>query len=103
MLREQSFKDPWFILKERETSLALEELQDRLEYVDNLKDFKCRWYEIAKGILAGNMFDWGAKAVTEILEISQDFGLRDAMETIQKRPWFRDDLDKWIERLQVNK
>lgn len=102
-LRENSFDDAWMIQKQQETSVALNELEKRLKYVDSLDSFQERWLEIAKGVLAGNMFDWGAKAVTDIMEVSSDFGLVQAMNTIQKRPWFRDDLDLWIIRIQVFK
>lgn len=43
------------------------------------------------------MFDWGAQAVTAILEC----GLNEALEKIQKRPWLYDGLDKWLEKLEV--
>ena len=46
----------------------------------------------------GNMFDWGAQAVTSILNC----GLHEALQKIQKRPWLYDGLDKWIEKLQVS-
>lgn len=47
--------------------------------------------------LKGNMFDWGAQAVTAIL----DCGLYEALEKIQQRPWLYDGLEKWLEKLQV--
>lgn len=45
------------------------------------------------------MFDWGAQAVTNIL----DLGLYEALDKIQKRPWLYDGLDKWLDKLQVRK
>lgn len=45
------------------------------------------------------MFDWGAQAVTDIL----DCGLYEALQKIQKRPWLYDGLDKWLEKLEVMK
>lgn len=45
------------------------------------------------------MFDWGAQAVTAIL----DSGLYEALEKIQQRPWLYDGLEKWLEKLQVKK
>lgn len=44
------------------------------------------------------MFDWGAQAVTSILNC----GLYEALQKIQKRPWLYDGLDKWIEKLEVS-
>lgn len=46
---------------------------------------------------AGNMFDWGAQAVTAILNC----GLHEARQKIQKRPWLYDGLEKWLEKLEV--
>lgn len=45
------------------------------------------------------MFDWGAQAVTSILNC----GLHEALEKIQQRPWLFDGLEKWFDKLQVNK
>lgn len=43
------------------------------------------------------MFDWGAQAVTAILNC----GLHEARQKIQKRPWLYDGLEKWLEKLEV--
>lgn len=43
------------------------------------------------------MFDWGAQAVTAILNC----GLYEARQKIQKRPWLYDGLEKWLEKLEV--
>lgn len=48
------------------------------------------------------MFDWGAQAVTAILQQDAVFGLQEALQRIQKRPWLFDGLDKWLEKLEVN-
>lgn len=47
------------------------------------------------------MFDWGAQAVAQILENDESFGLEEALERIQKRPWLVDCLDQWLERIKV--
>lgn len=46
------------------------------------------------------MFDWGAQVVSDILEKNKSFGLTEALECIQKRPWVIDDLDDWLARLR---
>lgn len=48
------------------------------------------------------MFDWGATAITAILEKEAVFGLQEALDKIQKRPWLFDGLEKWLDKLQVN-
>lgn len=101
-LRECNFKDAWYLQKEKESKGAFLDLPDRLSYIDSIEDFGRRWLEIVTGVLAGNVFDWGSSLVADILETSAHFGLNNAMETIEKRPWFRDNLDDWIERLKVN-
>lgn len=99
-MRDNNFNDAWRLQKRQETDLAFSEFARRIDYIDSLERFEDRWEELSKGMVAGNMFDWGAKAVTDILETSE-FHLADAMNTIQKRPWFRDDLDEWISKFKV--
>lgn len=48
------------------------------------------------------MFDWGAQAVSQILETDKNFGLDEALQRIQQRPWLIDCLDQWLDRLQVH-
>lgn len=99
-LRENNFKDAWQMQKQQETEAAFRELPYRLKHLDSLVDAQERWLQIGSGMLAGNMFDWGAKAVTDILEISDNFGLQQAMQLIQKRPWFKDDMNEWVQHVQ---
>lgn len=102
ILRAHGFKDFWFAQKEKESIAALKEFPDRITYIDSIKNGSEKWLELSKGILAGNVFDWGAKAVVEILEVKDDFSLSHAMGTIQKRPWFHDNLDEWINKVEVS-
>lgn len=101
-LRANNFKDAFLFQKERENELALKQFKSRIQYLDSIINFEGKWEEIVKGVLAGNVFDWGAKAVTDILEKSQNFGLLEAMGKIEKRPWFNDKLDLWMDRLKVS-
>lgn len=97
--RENNLQDAWLYLKEKETETAFKEFKQHINYIDSIVDNYNKWLEIAKGMLAGNIFDWGSKAVTDILETS-NFGFLEAKNTIQKRPWFKDDLDNWIKNVQ---
>ncbi|KAJ8985488.1 hypothetical protein NQ317_015027 [Molorchus minor] len=99
-LRANHFSDAWSLQKETESAKALDEFEERICYIDSINNFEEKWLELIKGVLAGNVFDWGAKAVSDILEQSQNFGLLEAMKTIEKRPWFHDNLDSWIKRLK---
>ncbi|CAH0722692.1 unnamed protein product, partial [Brenthis ino] len=95
-LRSQGFFDLWKQQKQYENEAALNTLAARLVEIDALPDDRQRWTELCRGVLAGNMFDWGAQAVTSILNC----GLYEALQKIQKRPWLYDGLDKWIEKLE---
>lgn len=57
-------------------------LPGRLELLDKILDSAERTLELARGILAGNVFDWGAKEVADIME-KQDFKFEDAQEKLQ--------------------
>lgn len=54
------------------------------EYFQELErmDFKDRQLALAKGVIAGNVFDWGAREVTQIME-TQSFGFKEATEKLQ--------------------
>jgi len=98
-LREYDFPDPYWNLKQSENAAALSELQSRLDYLDKLK-WKDRQAELIWGVLAGNVFDWGAKEVTALLEGPDQFGFAEARNKLQKRPWLVDCLSDWITRLK---
>ncbi|GAB0088699.1 pantothenate kinase 4 [Sergentomyia squamirostris] len=98
-LRQHGFSDPWRDQKILENETALQMLQLRLDEVDKLEEAD-RWKELVRGLLAGNMFDWGAQAVCEILEANKSFGLSEALSYIQPRPWLIDGLDGWLARLK---
>ena len=83
--------------KEREHAAALEVLPDLLNELDQMQP-RARLTSLIQGILAGNIFDWGAKATVDlyhngtILEIyryccvmpSQTHGRQHDRETRQK-------------------
>ena len=56
-------------------------LGERLVYLDSL-DCDTRLLELAKGFLAGNVFDWGAKEVAAIME-KGEFSFGDAQSQLQ--------------------
>ena len=98
-LRRFGFQDPWAKQKKAENKAAVALLERRLQEIDEIKDTNARWTELVRGVLAGNMFDWGAAAVANIIETDADFGLHKALDRIEKRPWLMDDLDAWLARL----
>lgn len=98
-LRNNGFFDPWKEQKQIENEASIKRLRDRLTELDELKCSSKKWEELVKGLLAGNMFDWGASAVAEILQKDKTFGLQEALTKIQQRPWLIDGLDNWLKRL----
>ncbi|XP_066159105.1 4'-phosphopantetheine phosphatase isoform X2 [Euwallacea fornicatus] len=73
--------------------------RERIDEIDLINDFNEKWLELIKGVLAGNVFDWGSEAVAKMLAEVPTFGLSHAMDTIEERPWFIDHVNLWIERL----
>ncbi|EDW03893.1 4'-phosphopantetheine phosphatase [Drosophila grimshawi] len=100
MLRRFGFSDPWRRQKQQENASAKGRLKQRLQEIDAITDGDARWTELVRGVLAGNMFDWGAQAVATILEQDSNFGLHAALERIEQRPWLLDNLDAWLQRMR---
>lgn len=105
LLNELGFPDPYIKMKQRENEDSLIHLPDRLNQIDQIHDPKHKWTELICGVLAGNVFDWGAKAVTDMLEKEKDriLPFSAAMNTLQKRPWLIDNLENFIERINEYK
>uniref|UniRef100_A0A0N5A818 4'-phosphopantetheine phosphatase n=1 Tax=Syphacia muris TaxID=451379 RepID=A0A0N5A818_9BILA len=85
ILNEYLFDDAYLNQKKRENDLALSELRYRLEAIDRINDPRERQLAVVKGLLAGNVFDWGAK------------------EVVQQRKWLLDDVDDWLEVFENKK
>lgn len=85
--------------KQQESDTALKLLPARLAAIDAM-EFAERQVAVVEGMLAGNVFDWGAKEVANLME-SQEFSFQQARDKLQARPWQVDDLDIWVKRLQT--
>jgi len=68
--------------KQFENEQALRYLPARLATLDSLTDKRSRTLQLARGLLAGNVFDWGAKEVADIME-KGDFNFEDAESRLQ--------------------
>jgi len=67
--------------KQQENEQALKLLSSRLSEVDEMShDKQC--LELVKGVLGGNVFDWGAKEVAALMESTQ-FGFNQALAKLQ--------------------
>ncbi|KAK6178482.1 hypothetical protein SNE40_013268 [Patella caerulea] len=99
-LSELHFTDPYSQQKQFENEQAVKLLSNHLRDLEKL-EWPDRQLELAQGILAGNMFDWGAKEVCKLME-SPGFGFKEARSRLQARPWLFDDFDEWCIRLKTH-
>lgn len=97
-MMEFDFPDPYLQQKHFENEEALKHLEQRLHTLDALA-WRERQEALVVGLLAGNVFDWGAKEVAKLMT-GGSFGFGDARCRLQDRPWLTDDLDSWLERLE---
>ncbi|XP_016302713.1 4'-phosphopantetheine phosphatase isoform X1 [Sinocyclocheilus anshuiensis] len=98
-LNEFNFPDPYSKIKQKENDMALKYYLKVVKSVEELS-WEQRQFTLVKGLLAGNVFDWGAKAVSDVLESDPDFGFEQAKQQLQERPWLVDAYNQWIERLK---
>uniref|UniRef100_A0A8C9VWL5 4'-phosphopantetheine phosphatase n=1 Tax=Scleropages formosus TaxID=113540 RepID=A0A8C9VWL5_SCLFO len=75
-LNEFNFPDPYSKVKQKENDVALKYFQKVVMSLEKLS-WEQRQFALVKGLLAGNVFDWGAK-----------------------RPWLVDCYNEWLERLK---
>ncbi|XP_066126748.1 4'-phosphopantetheine phosphatase isoform X2 [Saccopteryx bilineata] len=99
-LNEFNFPDPYSQVKQKENGVALRCFQRVVRALDAL-GWEERQLALVRGLLAGNVFDWGAKAVSEVLESDPQFGFEEAKRTLEERPWLVDSYGKWLQRLKV--
>lgn len=106
LLSKYGFKDVWKHQKENENLRALKMLHNRLKEIDSIAEpehhqvNRRKWEELFRGVLAGNIFDSGATAVQSLLADNESFGLSEALQKIQSRPWLVDNFDQFMKRLE---
>ncbi|XP_066908231.1 4'-phosphopantetheine phosphatase isoform X1 [Halyomorpha halys] len=84
--------------KQHENATAIKELVATLNCLDSL-DYDEQLMELVKYLLAGNMFDWGAKEVAKLM-IAGKLNFHQAMDKLPERPWLVDDLNHWVKRFK---
>lgn len=99
-LNEFNFPDPYSKVKQQENGAALKCFQKVVSSLDTLA-WEERQLALVRGLLAGNVFDWGAKAVSDLLESDPHFGFEEAKSKLQERPWLVDTYDEWLRRLRI--
>lgn len=65
LMTEFGFFDVYSIEKREENKLGLELLTERCNFIDSIQDADKRWHEVFRGVLAGNVYDYGAQAFIE--------------------------------------
>ncbi|KAM9758403.1 4'-phosphopantetheine phosphatase isoform 1-T1 [Menidia menidia] len=98
-LNEFNFPDPYSKIKQQENDMALKYYQKAVKSLEALS-WEDRQFALVRGVLAGNVFDWGAKAVSDVLESDPEFGFEEAKRQLEERPWLVDSYDQWFERLK---
>ncbi|KPP58445.1 pantothenate kinase 4-like [Scleropages formosus] len=63
-LNEFNFPDPYSKVKQKENDVALKYFQKVVMSLEKLS-WEQRQFALVRGLLAGNVFDWGAKAISE--------------------------------------
>ncbi len=96
LLAAFGLSDPWKTLRVRGNDAALDQLPALLARLDALDEPR-RVEQLARGLLAGNLFDLGAFEAVERFRRSGGSFER-ILEAVPQRPWFRDDLDRWRRR-----
>ncbi|XP_036855656.2 4'-phosphopantetheine phosphatase isoform X2 [Manis javanica] len=81
-LNEFNFPDPYSKVKQKENGVALRCFQRVTRCLDTL-GWEERQLALVRGLLAGNVFDWGAKAVSDVLESDPQFGFEEAKRKLQ--------------------
>uniref|UniRef100_A0AAQ5XG85 4'-phosphopantetheine phosphatase n=1 Tax=Amphiprion ocellaris TaxID=80972 RepID=A0AAQ5XG85_AMPOC len=81
-LNEFNFPDPYSKIKQRENDVALKYYQKAVKSLEELS-WEERQFALVRGVLAGNVFDWGAKAVSDVLESDPEFGFEEAKRQLE--------------------
>uniref|UniRef100_A0A672J710 Damage-control phosphatase ARMT1-like metal-binding domain-containing protein n=1 Tax=Salarias fasciatus TaxID=181472 RepID=A0A672J710_SALFA len=68
--------------KEKENDGALKYYQKTVKSLEELS-WEDRQFALVTGVLAGNVFDWGAKAVSDVLESDPEFGFDQAKRQLE--------------------
>ncbi|GMT07404.1 hypothetical protein PENTCL1PPCAC_29578 [Pristionchus entomophagus] len=97
IFQEHEFDDPFKLQKKLENDLAVRELPKVVAKLDSMDDARERLAEATKGLLAGNVFDWGAKEVVKLMEGEETFTFQKAIDVIPERPWLHDSLDEFLD------
>ncbi|KAJ1353335.1 hypothetical protein KIN20_009941 [Parelaphostrongylus tenuis] len=95
LLNEQDFDDSYLSQKTMENAAAVSELSSLLKSIDEIVSDRQRLFRVTRGLLAGNVFDWGAQKVIEMMESKDGLSFSLAISSIPDRPWLIDAYDEF--------
>ncbi|KAF1747896.1 hypothetical protein GCK72_024362 [Caenorhabditis remanei] len=101
ILQEKGFDDIYVQKKHEENCTAIAELPHVLATIDKLKetsDDKTVLEYVSRGLLAGNVFDWGAKEVVKMMNSESGLSFQTAIDHVENRPWLFDGFDSFYEK-----
>ncbi|CAB3400703.1 unnamed protein product [Caenorhabditis bovis] len=101
ILREYGFDDIYLLRKHDENNFAATQLRFLNRVIDQMRKIKPKKETvlfICRCLLAGNVFDWGAKEVVKLMNRTEGFSFQEAIEKVQERPWLIDNFDEFYER-----
>jgi uncharacterized protein with ATP-grasp and redox domains len=96
LLETHGLPDPFLHIKQQEDEAALRLLQEVLAELD-AADEPTRRQLLAAGVMAGNIFDLGARATIQSYR-DEGTAFRATRDKQPPRPWFVDDVDVWFAR-----
>jgi len=86
-MSEFGFFDVYLNEKREENRLGLEFLSERCQQIEKLSESRARWYELFKGVLAGNVYDYGAQAFIQKQQKGFLNSFQQALDTVEgKQP-----------------
>jgi uncharacterized protein with ATP-grasp and redox domains len=104
-MTEFGFFDVYAIEKREENKLGLDLLPDRCEKINKIENINQKWHELFRGLLAGNVYDYGAQAFIE-KQKSGEFSLfdkaLDSIEDILQENGTESGYSELVERLKSN-
>lgn len=101
ILQEKGFDDIYVQKKDEENRTAIAELPIVLAAIDDLKktgDEKIVLEYVARCLLAGNVFDWGAKEVVKMMSSETGLSFQSAIAHVENRPWLFDGFDSFYQK-----
>ena len=102
LLRSHGFYDCFASVKGEENASAMRALGGVLARCDAREDDEARLLAVVRGVFAGNIFDLGAAASTDLFEkAGVDF--ERTVETLRPRPWCVDDFDALRARFRTTR